>query len=259
MARMKILITGGNGYIARSLYIGLKDKYNITCVSRKDFDLTNYEQTAHWFINKHFDVVIHTAVVGGSRLIVDNENIVNQNLLMYYNLVALEDQFNRFITFGSGAEITTPWEPYGFSKRIITESMRNKNKYYNLRIRAVFDENELDTRFIKGNLLRYINHEPMIIHQNKHMDFFYMKDLISLVDFYITEKNPILHEVDCCYNYNLTLLEITNFINNLDKHKVEIKIQTDSIGNAYIGQYLPLLSPLVGLTQGIKAVYNKLN
>jgi GDP-L-fucose synthase len=254
---MRILITGGNGYIAKSLYRELKDIHDITCITRKDFDLTDYNQTFCWFGNKHFDVVIHTAVVGGTRLMVGDESVVNQNLQMYYNLVALEDQFDRFITFGSGAEITMPWEPYGFSKRIIAESMSKREKYYNLRIRAVFDENELDTRFIKGNILRYINHEPIIIHQNKYMDFFYMEDLVSLVRYYITAKDPI-QEIDCCYNYNLTLLEITNYINNLEDHRVEIKTQSDGMGNAYVGHYLPILSPLVGLADGIKKTYIKI-
>jgi len=90
------------------------------------------------------------------------------------------------------------------------------------------------------------------------MDFFYMEDLISLVNFYITAKDPILQEVDCCYNYNLTLSEIANCINSLDEHKVEIKIQTDGVGDAYIGQYQPVLSPLVGLAEGISRTYQKL-
>lgn len=254
---MKILITGGNGYIAKGLSSRLSDKYDITTITRQDFDLTNYTQTTKWLEDKHFDIVIHTAAVGGERLVADDESIVNQNLLMYYNLISLEDHFDRFITFGSGAELTMPWDPYGFSKRIIAESMANRDKYYNLRIRAVFDENELDTRFIKGNLLRYINHEPMVIHQNKYMDFFYMEDLVSLVDYYITAKDPV-QEVDCCYNYNLTLSEIANCINTLGNHSVEIKTQVEGMGNAYVGNYLPVLRPLVGLKESINIVYNKL-
>lgn len=254
---MKILITGGNGYIAKSLFAGLGSKYDIITISRQDFDLTSHAQTVRWFGDKHFDVVIHTAVVGGMRTMVDDESVVNRNLQMYYNLVSLEDHFDRFITFGSGAEETMPWEPYGFSKRIIAESMKKRDKYYNLRIRAVFDENELDTRFIKANLTNYIEHKPMVIHQNRYMDFFYMEDLISLVDYYIKAKDP-LQEVDCCYNYNLTLSEITNYINTLDSHKVQIKTMTEGMADAYVGIYLPVLSPLVGLTEGINRVYNKL-
>ena len=254
---MKILITGGNGYIAKSLYAGLSDRYDITTITRQDFDLTNHNQTFRWFADKHFDVVIHTAVSGGSRLMMSDEGVFNRNLQMYYNLVVLEDHFDRFITFGSGAEITMPWEPYGFSKRIISESMRKRDKYYNLRIRAVFDENELDTRFIKANLTNYIQHKPMTIHQNKYMDFFYMEDLVSLVDYYIKAKDPV-QETDCCYNYNLTLSEIANYINTLDNYEVQIKTMTEGMADPYVGSYLPVLSPLVGLKKGIDKVYSAL-
>ena len=40
---MNILITGGNGYIAKSLHNALKDKYNVLSVSRDNFDLTNLD------------------------------------------------------------------------------------------------------------------------------------------------------------------------------------------------------------------------
>ena len=37
---MNILITGGDGYIASTLQIHLSAHHNVTCISRKDLDLT---------------------------------------------------------------------------------------------------------------------------------------------------------------------------------------------------------------------------
>ena len=65
---MNILITGGNGYIAKSLSKSLSNSISIT---RKDFDLTDRHATNKWFEGKYFDVIIHTSVKGGSRLLVD--------------------------------------------------------------------------------------------------------------------------------------------------------------------------------------------
>jgi nucleoside-diphosphate-sugar epimerase len=253
---MRILITGGNGYIAKSLYNNLKDNYNITTITRQDFDLTDSSETTKFFSNNYFDVVIHTAVVGGSRLKPEDSSITDQNLQMYYNLLSCRKNYNKFIHFGSGAE-THLHTPYGWSKNIIYKSILEKENFYNLRIFGIFDENEWETRFIKTCIKKYINHEPMIIHQNKHMDFFYMKDLISLVNFYIL-NNDLPKEIDCVYYKTKTLHHITNIINELDKYQVEIKINESGLGKEYIGKFTDLGIKYVGLEEGIKIMYNKL-
>jgi nucleoside-diphosphate-sugar epimerase len=127
--------------------------------------------------------VIHTAISGGSRLQLDDSSVFDKNMSMFNNLVANQKSFSKLISFGSGAEIFHGDTPYANSKREIANKIQNYDNFYNLRIFGVFDENELNTRFIKANLIRYLKKEPMVIHQNKIMDFFYMKDLISLVDY----------------------------------------------------------------------------
>jgi GDP-L-fucose synthase len=253
---MKILITGGNGYVAKSIYLVLKNKYDAVSISRKDFDLTNKEATTQWFKNIFFDVVIHTAIKGGSRLNQDNGEVFYQNLQMFYNLYYNKLHFNKFIHFGSGAELGQPNDPYGLSKKIINELISSEPDFYNIRIFGVFDENELDTRFIKNNIKHYLNKEEIIIHQNKLMDFFYMEDLITLVKHYIKE-NHLPKIAECSYPEKYSLLDIAHLINNLSNYKVPIK-QLDPIeGKAYIGK-TSLDLDYVGLEQGIKKVYNKL-
>lgn len=38
---MKILITGGDGYLASRLYMYYKDKHNVVSLSHKELDVTN--------------------------------------------------------------------------------------------------------------------------------------------------------------------------------------------------------------------------
>jgi GDP-L-fucose synthase len=256
MDKMKILITGGNGYIAKSLYNSLKDKHDITCITRQDFDLINSSETLKYFSDKHFDVIIHCAVSGGSRLRPDSCNDMDNNLKMYYNLLNCKNKFKKLIHFGSGAEINTPESPYGLSKKIIAKSISEIDNFYNIKIFAVFDENELDTRFIKGNIKHYINKEPIIIHQDKWMDFFYMKDLISLVDYYINNDDPP-KQIDCSYIKLYKLSDIANIINDLGEYKVDVKIENNELGLTYCGESNMLLD-FIGLEQGIKEVYNQL-
>ncbi len=255
---MKILITGGNGYVAKSLYNGLKH-YNVTTITRNDFDLTNRTATDEWFKGKYFDVVIHTAIKGGSRLKQETGNDFYQNLQMFYNLYYNKHCFNKFVHFGSGAELGQPSSPYGLSKKIINELIKNEFGFFNIRIFGVFDENELSTRFIKANIKRYIDKKPIIIHQNKQMDFFYMKDLLKVITEYI-KGNPhtsLPKITECSYRNKYTLLDIANIINQLNTYEVPIKVLDSTLGSSYTGNSTPSLA-LMGLEKGIKETYNKI-
>lgn len=253
---MNILITGGKGYVAKSLHKGMCKDFNVVSVTRSDFDMTDYQSLKTYLLNGvRFDVIIHTAIVGGSRLRTDPFSVVDSNLQMYYNLLQNKHLYGKLISFGSGAEIHNKNSPYGLSKSIISESIKLNSGCYNLRIYAVFDENELETRFIKSNIKRYIKKEPMIIHSGKKMDFFYMKDLIKLVSHYVEEKNPP-KEIDCKYNDTYRLQEIANIINNISNYKVECVTENDCETDDYIGVYKNLPIEYNGLIAGIHNTYN---
>jgi nucleoside-diphosphate-sugar epimerase len=252
---MNILITGGNGYIAKALYDNLK--HNITTITRQNFDLSSYDATCEWFNESQFDVVLHTAIAGGSRLQEDDSVVLQQNLAMYNNLRANRHHFKKLISFGSGAELHHGDTPYANSKREIAESIETTENFYNLRIFNVFDENELLTRFIKANILRYIKKEPMIIHANKIMDFIYMPDLISTVEYYMTNTD-LAKDINCCYEEKYTLKTIANMINSLDTHKVPIITEKKTQLEFYCGDSgLPRID-IIGLQQGIYNTFRSL-
>jgi nucleoside-diphosphate-sugar epimerase len=257
---MKVLITGGNGYIAKSIQSYLYSKYDITLTSRANVDFTDREAVEYYFRDKYFDVVIHTAVKGGSRLNPNEEsNIVFENLLMYDNLMRCRTQFNKFIHFGSGAEDLAN-TPYGFSKYIINKLMKPDLKSVNVKIYAVFDENELDTRFIKSNIIRYINKEDIRIHQDKKMDFFYMKDLIFLIEWLINspEDGFPIPEINCSYLEKHSLTQIAQIINSLENHKVNIVLESEEHSSDYYALHPIMPFKLIGLEQGVKETYLKL-
>jgi GDP-L-fucose synthase len=265
----KILITGGNGYVARSIYPILKDIYDVTSISRSDFDLSNREETNKFFEDKQFDVIIHTAIKGGSRIYPDTLDVTHINLSMFYNLLANRDHYVKLINIGSGAEIGYPTSPYGLSKSIISQLVDNECYFYNIRVFGLFNEDELDTRFIKANIQRYINHQPILIYQNKYMDFFYMNDFINILKFYIDRNHKFEappKSMDCSYNYHLSLIDIAEIINNLSNYRVPINVDNTELAAPYVGKYsIPHIEnsdiPIIkydGLKQGINNVYNKL-
>ena len=254
---MNLLITGGDGYIGRSLFASLASKYNVTKITRQNFDMTSYDKTCDWFSERQFDVVIHTAISGGSRLHEDGYSVFENNMAMFNNLVANKHRFSKLITFGSGAELFHGDAAYANSKREIAKRILEHPNFYNLKIFGVFDHNELDTRFIKSNIIRYLKKEPMIIHANMIMDFFYMKDLISLVEYYMI-NDRLDQETYCSYEDKYTLQNIANLINTLGSHKVPVVIQDKSKLDFYCGNSnMPIV--VSGFYAGLVDTFKKLN
>jgi len=254
---MKVLITGGNGYLAKRITKNLWDKYHIIAPGRDELDLTDSKSVDKFFKDKYFDVVIHTAIKGAVTPRDPDETISFWNLVMFYNLLSKKDHFSKLINIGSGAERYLAETPYGHSKSIINKLVYKYDNFYTLRIYGVFDEDELDTRFIKASIKNVLQGNPIKIHQDKLMDFIYMPDLISIIKYYI-EGAGLEKEVDCIYDDTVSLSNIAKQINNLSVNKVPINIEDPLPGQNYIGTYSELPIAFVGLEQGIKNVYKKL-
>jgi GDP-L-fucose synthase len=254
---MKILITGGNGYIAKSIKNSLWEKYHIMAPGKDELDLTDSKSVDNFFKNKYFDVVIHTAIKGVANTRDPDETISFWNLVMFYNLLSKKDHFKKLINIGSGAERYLPNTPYGYSKSIINKLVHKYDNFYTLRVFAVFDENETDTRFIKSSIRKVINNEPITVYQDKLMDFIYMPDLISIIEHYIEGKD-LQKEIDCIYDDTVSLSNIAKQINNLSITKVPINTEDPLPGENYIGTFSDLPIAFIGLEQGIKNVFNEL-
>ena len=195
---MNILVTGSNGYIGSSIKKFFNPTYNITYINRAVLDLQDSVATNNFFIDKSFDVVIHTAVSGGNRLAKEDGNTLDSNLLMYYNLLNNSQHFNKFIHFGSGAEFFKPPTMYGLSKQVIFNSILEKDNFYNIRIYGVFNEDELDRRFIKTCIVNNKTKRNITITKDKLMDFIYMEDLLNLIKYYIA-NDDMPKSIDCTY------------------------------------------------------------
>jgi GDP-L-fucose synthase len=270
---MNILITGSNGFIGRNLSKQLASYgYKISLLTRTNCDLLDNESVNNFFREKQtiYDLVIHTAIKGGRRTKTDDPSIVFTNLLMLYNLLSNQTYYNHIISFGSGAEFDRrynidlhsmnhyPIDPYGLSKSIIDKLSNIENKLCNFRIFNCFGSDEAPDRMIKANIIRYINKEPMVIYQNRQMDFFYIDDLGLLID-YCLKNSWYPKNINCCYKDKIDLISIASIINELSNYRVPIIVeQKDTIANSYTGNHTELPIQYTGLSNSIKKIYYRL-
>lgn len=276
---MNILVTGANGFIGSNIIKLLSNDTNFKFFNgnRNAINLYSTESIERYLDENQIDTVIHCAIEGGSRLKQDTSDMLYKNILMYENLIKFNHRYKVFINFGSGAEFdrkydisnvneydmfgVVPTDFYGLSKNIISKLSVHYCASVNLRIFGCFYHNELSTRFIKNNINKYINHKSMIIHQDRYMDFFYMDDLINIIEYSLNNPPSTYKDINMSYLKKYKLSDITSIINDLSSYKVDVIIENENFGLNYTGNGELLNSlnlKLKGLEIGIKECYHKL-
>lgn len=276
---MKVLIIGGNGFIARNLFEGLAEQYSITSLSRKQLDLLDTSKVFEYLKSKRFDVVIHTATYdaaakGSTK---DPTKVLEYNLKMFFNIARSKDYFGKMIYFGSGAEFDREhWKPrmkedyfdkhvpkdqYGFSKYLMTKYAQLSRNIYNLRLFAVFGkDDDWRTRPVPNICYSVAMNLPVKIIQNKYYDFLYVEDLVRIVNWFI-DHQPKKNVYNVCTGKVIDFKTIAQKIIQLSGKKLALKIEKKGLGKEYSGDNSLLLRQLkefefTPIDESLKAVYD---
>jgi GDP-L-fucose synthase len=248
---VRILITGGNGNLSKIIKKHLSNENEITSISRNDVDISNYDEVKNYFSkNTDFDILIHTAIVGGRRTKEENYDVVYNNLLMFENMIKFAHLFKLIINFDSGAIydretdiynrneedlLTIPKDYYGFSKYLIYKRSLSYDNVFNFRIFNIFHINEEADRFIKSCFNAKIKNTIVQIFQDKYFDFIYEDDFIKILKHYINNYNStdnLIKTFNLSYQKKYKLSDIAKLILNNDKM---IEIMNPNLINNYCG------------------------
>jgi GDP-L-fucose synthase len=278
---MKILVTGGNGNIAKMIKNNLSNEYDITNLSRQDLNVLNLSDIEKYLSVNNFDILVHTAILGGRRTKDENGDVTHYNLLMLENLLKYSDKFKMIINFDSAAIydrstdilnrkeddlFTIPTDYYGFSKYIIYKRSHQYNNVYNFRIFNIFHTNEEPDRFIKSCFNANCNNKEINIFEDKFFDFVYEDDFVKIVKYYfenVETPEKLQKTINICYENKYKLSDIAKLIVD-DSSKINI-MKESSMNYSGDGSLLKSLKiDFLGLETSLekykdKYITNKLN
>lgn len=255
-----LFITGSSGFIGSNAVRFFKDKYNIMAPTHHELDLLSQTDVNDYFKNNQIDFVLHTANVGGNRTAKDGPDIVEKNIRMFFNLAENQENFEKMIHLGSGAEYSRenmpplvkeeefgkfiPSDYYGFSKYIISKYIEKNNNICCLRLFGVFGPGEdYRYKFISNAILKNILKMEITIMQNVHFDWLYIDDLMNIINHFI-KKDFSENTYNVATGKATDLINIANIINKNSNFESEVLVLNEGLNTEYSASNSKLINQI---------------
>ncbi len=263
---MRILITGGSGFIGRNLAEQLASTYQVLAPSSAELDLLNEQAVREYLSTHRFDVIVHAATTRSNRRVAAPPDLFDRNCRMFFNLVRNQGRFGKMIHFGSGAEYDrvqlparvredyfdthVPRDAYGFSKYICAKYIERSDRIVNLRLFGVFGAYEDYTvRFISNACCRALKGLPIVLRQDIVFDYLYIKDLVKLTMWFI--ENGARHKAyNVCSGRPVALTELARVIARVSAQvsgrNPSVSVLTEGLGPEYSADNSRMLTEMGG-------------
>ena len=265
---MRILLTGGSGFLGRSFLEGLTG-HEIVAPSHRHLDVTDSAAVDEALRGGRFDAVLHAAVpYGGGQA----EGI----LRAHWNLVRNAGSVGRIYWFGSGAEYgkhrdlskvreedagrEVPRDSYGFAKLACNAIRPASGRMSNLRLFGVYGPQESPlSKFISNTIGKALLGLPVAIRQDVVFDYLWIGDLVTIVgELLARDGGP--DAMNVTPTRSISLSEIVPLVEAASGRPIGFELGTTGLNFEYTGDNGRLLSTIPGLAftpyaEGIRRLF----
>jgi UDP-glucose 4-epimerase len=204
---VRILLTGGSGFIGRNIVEQLGERYEILAPSHAELELTDADAVAAWLMRHPVDAVVHAAVRPGHRNAADPSRQLEIDLRMFANLMRCGDCWGRMVYLSSGAIYGTardvvraaetdegrliPTDEHGFARYVLAGLARQDARVVELRPFGVFGPYEdYAIRFISNAICKTLFDLPVTLRQDRRFSYLYIDDLMPVLAHFLVCPSP---------------------------------------------------------------------
>lgn len=250
---MKILLTGGSGFVGKNVKEYLQAKgYDICAPTSRELNCIDEEKVVEYLQKNHYDVILHFAVyVNGTDPSKDGNRILEYNLRIFLNFYRHSDLYGRMIYAGSGAEydkrfpiqsvteedISThkiPVDQYGLMKYTANQIIEGSSNIYNLRLFGIFGPYEYwKTKYISNLCCKSLKGLPLSLRKNCYFDYLWIEDFCRLLEMFLHLAHPKYHVYNVVSGMRISLYDLAKIVNEVADESRDIIICDEGWANEY--------------------------
>lgn len=249
---MKILLTGGSGFVGRNVKEYFEERYEVYAPTSRELDCLNEDAVRSHLQTHYYDVVFHFAVYGdGIDRSKDGSKIFEYNMRIFLNFAKHSELFGKMIYTGSGAEYdknypiqmvteeeltkrTVPIDQYGLMKYTVNQLIEKNDNIYNLRLFGIFGKYEYwKTKYISNLCCKSLKGLPLSLRKNCYFDYLWIDDFCRMLEKFLELDKPMYHSYNAVRGEKIDLLSLAHVVNEIAEVKQDIIVCQNGYANEY--------------------------